>query len=134
MEIKIKFPGNRRVSAEVRGFTVSTDQPREAGGDASAPGPFDLFLASIGTCAGIFALGFCQKRGIATEGLELVETADWDEAGHRVCKVSLEILLPPGFPEKYREGIVNAVNLCTVKKHILEPPIFQTRANRRPPA
>lgn len=123
----IRFPGGRRVVAEFDGFTVRTDQPKEAGGDGSAPAPFDLFLASLGTCAGLFALSFCQKRGLSTEGLELSQTAEWDEAAHRVAKIVLEIRLPAGFPEKYRDSLTAAVNLCTVKKHLAAPPSFEVR-------
>ena len=82
MEMRIKFPGNKAVAAQFDGFTVLTDQPKESGGDGAAPSPFDLFLASIGTCAGIFALSFCRKRGLSTEGLGIVQTADWDETSN----------------------------------------------------
>lgn len=123
----IRFPGGKKVSAEFDGFTVMTDQPREAGGDGSAPAPFDLFLASLGTCAGIFALSFCKKRDLPVEGLEIVQDAEWDEAAHRVSKVTLRVKLPQGFPEKYRDALVSTVNLCTVKKHLSAPPAFEVR-------
>jgi len=125
MELKIRFPGNKKVSAEFDGFTVVTDQPKEAGGDGQAPAPFDYFLASLGTCAGLFVLSFCRKRGLDTKGLELTERVDWDEASHHVKKVTLDIALPDGFPEKYRDSVVAAANLCTVKKHLQDPPAFE---------
>lgn len=124
----IRFPGNKKVTAQFDGFTVVTDQPVEAGGDGSAPAPFDLFLASLGTCAGLFALSFCRKRNIPTEGLEIRQSAEWDEARHLATKVSLVITLPRGFPEKYRESIVKAAELCTVKRHLAEPPRFEIAA------
>jgi ribosomal protein S12 methylthiotransferase accessory factor len=122
MEMKIRFPGNKKVSAEFDGFTLLTDQPKDSGGDGSAPAPFDFFLASMGTCAGIFVLSFCQKRGIPTEGLELSERIEWNEATHLVSKITIEITTPKGFPEKYLPSLVNAANLCTVKRHLHEPP------------
>ena len=122
MDMRIHFPGNKKVSADFKGFSVSTDQPLAAGGNGSAPTPFDLFLASLGTCAGIYALGFCQTRGIPTEGLELVQRADWDTENHRVSKITVEITTPPGFPDKYRDGLIKAANLCTVKRHLHAPP------------
>ncbi|MFA6317006.1 MAG: OsmC family protein [Elusimicrobiota bacterium] len=128
MEIKISFPGNKKVAAEFNGHRVMTDQPKEGGGDGSAPSPFELFLASLGTCAGIFILGFCQKRGLATEGLEIRQEALWDEAEHRVSKVGLRIRLPQGFPEKYRDSLIATANLCTVKKHLVNPPAFEITA------
>jgi ribosomal protein S12 methylthiotransferase accessory factor len=123
--MRIRFPGNKKVSAEFDGFTVLTDQPKDAGGDGAAPAPFDLFLASIGTCAGIFVLSFCRKRNLPTEGLEIVQTMDWDQAKHLVSKIRLEIRVPIGFPEKYRDSLVNAANLCTVKRHLHAPPAFE---------
>ena len=54
MDMKVYFPGGKRVYADYGGFTIETDQPARGGGDDSAPAPFDLFLASIGTCAGIY--------------------------------------------------------------------------------
>ncbi|HAZ14717.1 MAG: osmotically inducible protein OsmC [Bdellovibrionales bacterium GWA2_49_15] len=125
MEMRIHFIRNKKVTADFNGFSVVTDQPQSGGGDASAPAPFDLFLASIGTCAGIFILNFCQKREIPTEGIELIQRSDWDSTKHLVTKVTLEINVPKEFPEKYRESLINAANLCTVKRHLHEPPQFE---------
>lgn len=125
MDMRIRFPGNKKVSAEFDGRTVLTDQPAAAGGDGSAPAPFDLFLASIGTCAGLFVLSFCRKRDIPTEGLELIQTADWSDAEHRVTRIALRIVVPGGFPEKYRGSLAKAAELCTVKRHLLNPPAFE---------
>ncbi|MCX5787556.1 MAG: OsmC family protein [Elusimicrobia bacterium] len=131
MDIKIAFPGNKKVSAEFDGMTVLTDQPKESGGDGTAPSPFQLFLASLGTCAGIFALSFCRKRDLSTKGLEIVQHVDWDDTEHRATKITFDVILPDGFPEKYRDALVSAVNLCTVKKHLLQPPALITRTLTR---
>ena len=125
MEMNIYFPGGRRVYADYAGFTIETDQPARGGGDDSAPAPFDLFLASIGTCAGIFALGFMQQRGIDPEGSGLRMTPQFDPNEGLITRIDLEMTLPAGFPEKYKDAIVNAMNLCTVKKHLHQPPAFQ---------
>jgi putative redox protein len=124
----VRFPGGKRVNAEYGGFTVQTDQPVEGGGEGSAPQPFDLFLASIATCAGIYVKGYCDVRGIATEGLRLEMQIDREPDGRRVARLALDIHLPPGFPEKHRDAVVRAADLCTVKKHILHPPTFEIRA------
>lgn len=127
MEIKITFPGGEKVNAEINNRIIPTDQPVEGGGDGSAPSPFDYFLASLGTCAGIYVLSFCQQRQIATEGLAMTqrmvfETAD--DGKKRLATVALDIDLPPGFPEKYRNAIVTTARLCSVKKVLMNPPEF----------
>lgn len=124
MEMEISFPGGQRVDAEFNGFMVRTDQPPEMGGQGTAPEPFQYYLASLATCAGIYVLGFCQARGIGTQGLKLRQKAEWDEDKKRLLKVGIEIHLPDGFPDKYRRAVTRVADLCAVKKSILDPPEF----------
>lgn len=125
MDMKVYFPGNKRVFADYKGFTIETDQPEHGGGDNSAPAPFDLFIASIGTCAGIFMLGFMQSRGIPTEGSGITLRTERDPDAGLIGRIILDMRLPAGFPEKYKDAIVNAVELCTVKRHMHQPPQFE---------
>jgi putative redox protein len=124
MDMKITFPGGKRVDAEYNGFSHPTDQPLDNGGENSAPQPFDLFLVSLGTCAGIYVLSFCQKRGIDTSAIELRQSMEWDPQTHLIGKIDIEIALPASFPEKYRAAVVQAAQLCTVKRHLEHPPRF----------
>lgn len=128
MEIKISLDGKMKVTAHFEGYDVVTDQPKEDGGDATGPAPFDLFLASLATCAGFFVQRFCQTRAISSEGISLVQTSVWDEKAHLVSKVKVEILLPASFPEKYKAAVVAAANQCTVKKHLQSPPALEVIA------
>lgn len=121
MEIRVSFPGGKRVDAEVGTQLVRTDQSAAHGGEASAPEPFDLFLASLATCAGIYVLGFCQARQLPTEGISLVQRQHFD-ADQRLERVELDILLPATFPEKYRMAVVRAAAGCRVKKLLAAPP------------
>jgi ribosomal protein S12 methylthiotransferase accessory factor len=125
MEMIIDFPGGARVDAHFGPFVVPTDQPPAGGGIASAPTPFATFLASIGTCAGIYVLGFCQQRGLPTEGIRIVQRVHRDPFSGQVGKIDLEIQVPPDFPEKYRPSLVRAAELCAVKKHLERPPQFE---------
>ncbi|MCB1759705.1 MAG: OsmC family protein [Gammaproteobacteria bacterium] len=122
--VNVEFPGGKRVDARIGKFLIETDQSIEHGGDAAAPEPFDLFLASIANCAGIFALSFCQKRELSTAGLALQLACERDPAKKMITRMTLELKLPEGFPEKYRGGIQRAMDLCTVKKHMFDPPEF----------
>jgi ribosomal protein S12 methylthiotransferase accessory factor len=121
MEMIIDFPGGSRVDAHFGPFTVKTDQPPEA----SAPTPFATFLASIGTCAGIYVLGFCRQRGIPTEGIRLFERLEVDRSTGMVTKVLLDIQVPPTFPAKYKDAVIRSAEQCAVKKHFEHPPKFE---------
>jgi putative redox protein len=126
MDMEIFFPGNKRVHARYKGFLIETDQPAGAGGDDSAPAPFDLFLASIGTCAGIYVLSFLEQRGLSTDGAGILLRQDRDPETKLVSKITLEIKLPTGFPEKYRDAVVRAAEQCAVRRHLDNPPAFDT--------
>jgi ribosomal protein S12 methylthiotransferase accessory factor len=125
MNIDVSFPGGKRVNAQLGEFEIETDQPRELGGAESAPAPYDLFLASLATCAGIYVLGFCQARGISTEGLRLTQHDEFDPDTKLVRRVRVELHLPAGFPDKYRAAIVRTAEGCKVKKTLAKPPIFE---------
>src|SRR5262245_25507342 len=122
--MRIHFPGGLRVDAIHDAYWIRTDQPFEQGGDGTAPSPFDLFLASIGTCAGFYALRFCQQRNLDPEGLALSVTPERDAGGKRVARIRIEIMLPPAFPGKYRDAILRAVDQCSVKRQLAQPPEF----------
>jgi ribosomal protein S12 methylthiotransferase accessory factor len=123
--MQIRFPGGSRVEALHEGFQIRTDQPEGHGGSGTAPSPFDLFLASIGTCAGFYVLRFFQQRQLDTAGLALSVTPRRDPDRKLVASIRIEISLPPGFPEKYREAVVRSVDQCTVKRHLVDPPGFE---------
>jgi putative redox protein len=130
MDLTITFPGGLRVDAQSGPFTISTDQPVKAGGEASAPTPFVLFLASLGTCAGIYVLGFCKQRGLPTDGIRLVERLDASTTSPgMIGKVTLEIQVPSSFPEKYHEALIRVAEQCTVKKHLETPPAFEVKTS-----
>jgi ribosomal protein S12 methylthiotransferase accessory factor len=123
--VEISFPAGVLVEARHEGFTILTDQPVKDGGTGTAPSPFDLFLVSLGTCAGYYALRFCQYRGLPTEGLSLSLTTEPDTVRKRLSKIRIEIRLPDGFPEKYRTAILRSADRCYVKRHVVEAPAFE---------
>ncbi len=121
----VDFPGGARVDAHFGEFVVPTDQPPSGGGEGSAPTPFATFLSTIGTCAGIYVLGFCRQRGISTDGIRLVQRMSVDPMTRLVNDVQVTIELPAGFPEKYAEAVVRSAEQCAVKKHFENPPVIR---------
>jgi len=122
MEMEIRFPGGKKVEALFNDYSVITDQPVDEGGSGSAPSPFDLFLASIGTCTGFYVLSFCQKNNIPTEKMKLIARFIRNPATHLVENVRIDIHVPKDFPEKYKNAVVKAADVCTVKRHLERPP------------
>lgn len=126
MLIDVTFPGGLKVDAQLAGHTVHTDQREQHGGGGTAPPPFDLFLASIATCMGFYALRFCQQRNIDSTGLQLSLETEKNPETKMISFIRTSLQLPPGFPSKYVRAIERSMDQCTVKKHMMEPPQFVT--------
>jgi putative redox protein len=126
-ELTVTFPGGKKVDARLGDHVIRTDQPVSNGGEDTAPAPFDLFLAAIGTCAGIYVAGFCQKRALPTDGIRIHQRNHLDPETGVLARVELELELPPSFPEKYREALVRVADQCKVKKAIQAQPAFEVR-------
>jgi putative redox protein len=129
MKYNIKFAGNKKVEAHFRGFTVKSDQPVADGGDNAAPSPLEIFLASIGMCAGFYIVAFCQSRSIPTDNITMTQNVMRNDTTHMVEKININIVLPPNFPEKYKSAMVKAAQSCSVKKFLDAPPEIEIATN-----
>jgi ribosomal protein S12 methylthiotransferase accessory factor len=128
MDMKINFAGNKQVNATFKGFTIKTDQPSSEGGDGNAPEPYDVFLASMGTCAGVYVIYFCESRHIPTENISMTLGIKRNEKTHVVEQITMDIHLPSDFPKKYQKAVVRAAEMCTVKRTLAHPPVIQVNA------
>jgi ribosomal protein S12 methylthiotransferase accessory factor len=123
--MEITFEGGKVITAHTRGHSIKTDQPLDNGGGNTAPAPFELFLASIGTCAGIYVKSFCDNRQISTDGIKIMQKTEYSKETGLPVSIILDIKLPPDFPEKYKTSLIHVAELCKVKKSIADPPSFE---------
>jgi len=128
--MEIVFEGGKVVTALYNGHTIKTDQPLDNGGGDTAPAPFDLFMASIGTCAGIYVKSFCDRRNIPTDNIRIYQDVEYDNETHLPVNVIIDIRLPSDFPEKYKSAVISSAELCAVKRSILNPPVFRIQTSQ----
>ena len=129
--MEITFDGGKVITAHLNGHIIRTDQPIDGGGGNTAPSPFDLFLASIGTCAGIYVKSFCDNRNIPTEGIKIIQSSKYNKETGLPTNIDLEIVLPDSFPEKYIDSVINVAELCKVKKTIMSQPDFKITTSKK---
>jgi ribosomal protein S12 methylthiotransferase accessory factor len=127
--MEITFEGGKIVTATTNGHSIRTDQPLDNGGENVAPAPFDLYLASIGTCAGIYVKSFCDNRNIPTDNIKIIQKTTYNSETDLPDNITLDIRLPADFPEKYKASLINVAGLCKVKKSIISPPEFEIIAS-----
>ena len=126
----MSFPGGKRVNAVIGKTVIKTDQSLKHGGDQSAAEPFQLFLASIATCVGIYALEFCRARKLSQDGMSLRMTCDRDPKMKRYTRMTIKLKLPRNFPDKLVGAIIRSMHLCAVEKHIIDAPEFIIQTTR----
>jgi putative redox protein len=129
INMEITFEGGKVVTAHIHGHNIKTDQPVDNGGSNTAPSPFELYLASIGTCTGIYVKSFCDNRKIPTDNIKIIQTTEFDKVTGLPVIIKLDIKLPPDFPEKYKASVISVAELCKVKKSIVDPPQFEIIAS-----
>ncbi len=115
---KVTFPGNKKIDVAFNKFIIKTDQAKESGGDESAPEPFDVFIASIGTCAGIYAKSFCDVRKLSTDNMHIFIDVLFVEGQKLMEQVTITLHVNQGFPEKYIKPIIKSMNGCAVKNQL----------------
>ncbi len=86
--------------------------------------PFLIFLATAGMCSAVFVKAFMAQRGMSTEGVKIIQKMNYDRFTNQVHDMDIHIDLPASFPEKYKKAIINVVDQCPVKQHLLQPPTF----------
>lgn len=118
MSIDVFFNGGKKVNAIADKFVILTDQDIESGGEASAPEPFTLFLASLATCTGIYVQSFCKQRNIPTDDITLNMDWDYDTNLRMISKFRIDINVPTDFPEKYDNALIASASKCAVKRHL----------------
>ncbi len=123
--MEITFEGGKVVTAHTHGHSIKTDQPVDNGGTNSAPSPFEIYLASIGTCAGIYVKSFCDNRQIPTGGIKIMQRTEYSKETGLPVNITLDIKVPSDFPEKYKASLIHVAELCKVKKSIANPPVFE---------
>mgnify|MGYP003573825259 CR=1 FL=1 len=116
--MEVYYNGGKQVFADINGFTVKTDQSPRGGGEGLHPEPFTVFLASLGTCAGIYVKFFCDQRGLPTENVKLTQDLEYDSVKRMVSKFKIDIHVPADIPEKYDDALIRSASQCAVKKHL----------------
>ena len=127
MEIEVYFEEGAKVNARIGKHVVKTDQKVHGGGEDSAPAPFDYFLTSLATCAGIYVKVFCDKRGIDSSKIRIMQKHRVDPQSRKLIGIDLDIILPDDFPDKYREAVIKAADQCAVKRILKDPPEIEVR-------
>ena len=123
MEINVEHLGSLQFQIKARGHSIVSDQPIEQGGYDEGMTPPELFLASLGSCAGYYAAQYLRKHKLVAEGTVVRVTCDKvKEPVPRMDNFKIEIESPVELSAKHLQGLHEAVENCLVHNTLLHTP------------
>ncbi|MCP9972001.1 OsmC family protein [Actinomadura madurae] len=127
-EMLVVHRENDAFAVLVRDHVIHVDQPYGAGGMDIGPTPVELFVASLAARAAYYARRFLARRGLPATGLEV--TAGYvmgPGVPARVSRIDLRLRPPTRLSEGDADGLLAAVEVCTVDNALLAPPNIGVR-------
>ena len=126
--LEAKYIDAKKVEVRVNNFKVHTDMPREAGGENSAPNPFEMFMASFLACQGVFAMSYIEKNAMNKQDFSFRAQPVFDDKG-LITKMTTIVKIPSDFPKEKEAAFINVLKTCKVGKHLtFEKEILLERA------
>lgn len=134
MELTVRPVGTGvQFEAETRGHRILCDQPRSNGGDDTGMTPPEFLLASLGTCAGYYALQYLRSRSLPTEDLRVKVVAEKELQPARLARFRIDVQVP-ALDERHREGVKRAAEKCLIHNTLLHTPAIEIAVESLEPA
>jgi putative redox protein len=122
MEVQVEHLGALQFEIKARQHTIVSDQPTENGGFDEGMTPPELFLASLGSCAGFYAAQYLKKHHLASEGTIVRVSAEKAQDPARLDNFRIALELPCHLTQDHMEGIEQAVQHCLIHNTLLHLP------------
>lgn len=124
MEMTIQHLGDVRFEAKTRGHSIVCDQPPDNGGSDTGMTPPEFMLASLGTCAGFYAVQYLKTRGLPTRGLEVKVSAEKATGPARLATFTIDVKAPD-VPPEHEAGLLRAVKACLIHNTLVHTPAVE---------
>src|SRR5581483_8100125 len=105
MEVLIEHLGSVQFRIQARENEIISDKPPENGGYDEGMTPPELFLASLGACAGFYAAQYLKKRKLAQHGTRVRVSGDKLLGPARLGNLRIEVDVPLEISEEQRQGV-----------------------------
>ena len=120
--VSVRHLGDDRFAIDVRGHTITVDQPVDAGGTDTAPTPTELFIASLASCVAFYARRYLARHDIPSEGLAVTADAAMTARPARVGAITIAITPPTALPPERRDAFLAVASHCTVHNTLEQAP------------
>jgi LmbE family N-acetylglucosaminyl deacetylase/uncharacterized OsmC-like protein len=120
--LRVEHRGGDKFDINVRGHTITVDQPVKDGGGDAAPTPTELFVASLAACVAFYARRFLARHNLPEDGLAVEATFEMGSKPARVCAIDVRLVVPGGVPAERRDALLAVAKHCTVHNTLATTP------------
>ena len=122
LEVKVEHLGAVQFEMTAGRNKVVSDQPESNFGFDEGMTPPELLLASLGSCAGYYAVDYFKRNKLNVAGTKVRVTCDKAKNPARLDDFRLEVDVPVELSDEHRKGVEEAVHRCLIHNTLLHPP------------
>jgi putative redox protein len=122
IEVSVTHLGAVQFEIKAREHTIVCDQPEANGGFNEGMTPPELMLASLGSCAGFYAVDYLKRQKLAVEGVKVHVTAEKAKNPARLDPFKIELDVPADLSAEHLKGMEDAVHRCLIHNTMLHSP------------
>lgn len=122
LEVITNHLGAVQFEINARSHRIYSDQPVENGGFDEGMTPPELMLASLGACAGYYAIDYLKRSKVPAEGVRVRTTAEKVQGPPRLDDIHIELECPGAVEERHQKGLLEAVRKCLIHNTLLHAP------------
>lgn len=106
------------------------DEPLDAGGDDAGPAPFDLLLASLGTCTAMTLRMYAERKGLPLAHIRVALSLQRDGERRWIAR---QISVEGDLSDAQRQRLLEIANRCPLHRALQQPWQIDTMLNAATP-
>ena len=115
VEIEVRYDGHKKCTlTHQEGSTLTTDAPKDIGGEASAFSPTDLVAAALASCVLTTMAMFGERHDLDLAGITAHVGKAMTTAPRRIGHLPLTVHLPTSVAEEMRPVLERVAHSCPV--------------------
>ena len=118
--------GTLRHEVTIRGHSLRTDEPKDAGGDDTGPSPQELLAASLASCTAITIEMYADRKGWDIGEVAVDVKYEPAQRGSPT-RFAMVLHLPKELPQDQREKLMQIAAKCPVHRTLEGEVMFDER-------
>ena len=110
-----RVDGRLEQRVEIRGHSLTADEPRDLGGEVSGPSPQELLAASLASCTAITMEMYAQRKGWEVGDVAVNVSYEPAQRGSPT-RFRMNVEFPKELPEEQRERLMQIGAKCPVHR------------------